>query len=142
MSRPPPISTLFPYTTLFRSRIESFANAIRGELVFRFAGFLVEDQQQIAGQHAVEIFKSNLADLTLRVRTPDDAFSIDVVIDPVFDVLEIARFARSFVNEILAVEIERLCVTPRAEVLRGWVALHGRFNHPDRPVGFAICACN
>src|SRR5688572_32690628 len=76
MSRPPPISTLFPYTTLFRSRIESFANAIRGELVFRFAGFLVEDQQQIAGQHAVEIFKSNLADLTLRVRTPDDAFSI------------------------------------------------------------------
>src|SRR5438876_3744768 len=41
MTRPPPRSTLFPYTTLFRSLVHSEGDGLSGLVVDRFGGTLV-----------------------------------------------------------------------------------------------------
>lgn len=96
-----------PEPAIFRPwiSIKDRANILRGELVLFLLRLLVENQQQVAGQHVIE-----------RVdRTIDCALVIDVKVDPGFDVIQVSFVVRSQIDEILAIEIKRLRITPALE---------------------------
>ncbi len=125
-----------PEATVFRARIsvEALSNAVGSEFIFRRFCFLVEQQQKVAGEHAVEVVKLDLAHFALCIRARDDAILVNAQVDPILDVFEIPRIASSLVNEILPVKVKRLRVTPRAEIIRRWVSFHRRLNHCDGPI--------
>jgi hypothetical protein len=87
-----------------------------GELVSWFLCFLVEQQEEIAWQHAVEVVKLDLLHFALSVRAADNALIVHVHVYPILDVLEITRIACAFVDEILTVKLKRFRVAPRAEI--------------------------
>ena len=132
-----------PEAAVFRAWIgfEPLSDAVRSEFVLWFFSFLVEQQEEISREHAVEIVEFDLPHFALRVSAANHAVFIDVMVEPVFDVLEVARIACTLENEVLAVEVKGLCVTPLAEVFGSRVTLHGRLNHRDRPVSFLSLRC-
>src|SRR5215216_3782226 len=99
-----------PEAAVFRARIgvEPLADAVGGELILRFFGLLVEQQQEISREHAVEIVELDFAYFALGVGAADDAVFVDVKVEPVFDVLEVAWIACPLEDEILAVQVKRL----------------------------------
>jgi len=90
-------------------------------LYFSLLSFLVKDQKEICGQH--ENFRID--------GTVDCALVVDVQIDPRSDVIEIALLVCPEIDEIDAVEVKRLLVTPTFQRIRSRETLHRRFDDGD-----------
>jgi hypothetical protein len=115
-----------PESAILRPRvsIEPLSNSIGSQFVFRILCFLIQQEQKIAGHHAIETVVLNLTRYSLRIRVCHYSVGVHVRINPILDVLKVFGFVSSFVNEILTIQIERFGVTPGTKIFCGRVTLH------------------
>lgn len=90
--------------------IEAMAESVSGDLISGLMGFLIKHYKKIGSEHVIEG-----VNLAARV-----AFSIDVSIDPILDVLQIPLITCSPIDEVLAEKIKSTRVCPASEGLGIW----------------------
>jgi len=66
----------------------------------------VQEQQQIPRKHTVEICEPYSCDLAVLIGIENISLAVDVIVDPVFNILEISLVSSSPPDQILAVEIK------------------------------------
>ena len=85
--------------------VEFLSDLISCMLILRFFRFFMEEEQEIPGEHAVEVCKRDIGLLAVFIGIKNVAFVINMRIDPVFNVLKIPLIARSPPDQVLTVEI-------------------------------------
>src|ERR1035437_5379367 len=105
-------------------RIQPCAYALRCGFVLCLARLFEQNQQQIAGKHVVQCVEF----------TFDSAISIEVIVDPTLNVIEILLVGCSLVYQILSIKIESYGIAPFPELDRVGLAMHGVDNDTLRPI--------
>jgi hypothetical protein len=103
---------------------EPLADLLGGLLVTRLAGLGVQDQQQAAGEHAVQVVEALV----------DVSGAVDEAVHPALDELQVGRVAGALVDLVLPEQVEPDRIAPSADGARR-VALHRGLHHLDGPVG-------
>src|SRR6185503_14456509 len=134
-----PLATLtrrMPETSIRGSRIsiKSSSDTIGRKLVSIVFRLFVHEENEISRKHAVEVVELYFGLLSFAICVGHDSIIIDMRVDTSLDVVKIFPVSGAFVNQVLAVQIERLRVSPRAEIRRSWESVHRRVDHRDRPI--------